>query len=88
MSTVRALNQDAMLPEAEAKIIEAGVRILRREQMSMTKSATLGAIVAAHTEVAKIRGPYAGVKKCLNRDLWEKDRKKRKQSRKSRKRNR
>jgi len=35
-----------------------------------------------------IKGPYAGTKKALNRAMWERDRKRRKAARKSRRRNR
>jgi hypothetical protein len=36
----------------------------------------------------RIKGPYAGTKKALNRKLWEKDRKRRKAKRQAKRRNR
>jgi len=52
--------------------------------MNTVQRAVLGAVNAITT----FKGPYAGRKKCLNRQVWEKDRQKRKAARKARRRNR
>jgi hypothetical protein len=71
--------------EAEAMVAEAFYRHLREEQMSMTKQATLAAIVGAK----KALEPDTILPKRLSDpEGWKRDKKRRKQSRKSRRRNR
>jgi len=59
--------------EAEAQVAEAIGKALKRTSRAPSFD---------------IKGPYAGTKKSLNRQMWERDRKRRKAARKSRRRNR
>lgn len=59
--------------EAEVQVAEAIAKELRRTSRAPSFD---------------IKGPYAGTKKALNRAMWERDRKRRKAARKSRRRNR